>query len=90
VTTPTRHTPVPVPDERDRLHLLLVIEDAERETRICPCGERMVVAASDDAVWLECPTFREVHEGRLGWLRSGLREVLHERRTIVTGIAPAA
>ena len=81
----TTTTPAPEPEEWDRLRMLQVIEDAERETRMCACGELLTVSVSSDAVWLECPTFRVAHVGRLAWLRSGLREALHDRRTIITG-----
>jgi hypothetical protein len=70
--------------------MLQVIEDAERQSRMCVCGELMTVAASSDALWLECPTFRDAHVGRLAGLRSGLRELLHDRRAIVTGLGRVA
>ena len=76
--------------DRDRLRLLQVIEDAEREVRSCPCGALMTVGASDDTLWLECPAYRETHDGRLAWLRTGLRGMLHDRRTIVDGLGRVA
>ena len=92
MTTPIRPTSpaIPEPESWDRLRMLQVIEDAERQNRMCACGGLMTVSASDDALWLECPTFRDAHAGRLGWLRSGVREMLHERRAIVTGLGRVA
>ena len=80
----------PASEDRDRLQMLQVIEAAERETRLCSCGALMSIAARDDALWIQCPSFRETPEGRLAWLRAGLREVLHDRRVVVTGLGRAA
>ena len=88
--TPTKLPPAPEPPDGDRLHLLQVIEDAQREVRICPCGALMTLGESEDTLWLECPAFRETHDGRLAWLRSGLRGMLHDRRSIVTDLGRVA
>ncbi|MFN8518324.1 MAG: hypothetical protein U0667_02795 [Chloroflexota bacterium] len=86
----TQHDITAGGEPRHRLRILQVIEDAERATRMCTCGEIMVVDGTDDAVWLECPTFREPTQGRFRWLRAGVREVLHDRHVIVAPDSRAA
>lgn len=90
MTTHQQPRPTPRTERWDRLRMLQLIEDAERATRLCLCGAQMRVDVSDDTLWLECPTFGDQPDGHLAWLRSGLREVLHDRRALVTGIGRAA
>jgi hypothetical protein len=90
-TTPSAgHSGSDTPARWDRRRVLRIIEDAERTPRTCPCGEMLVVQASDDILWLGCPAYRERPTGRLAWLRSALRDVSHDRSVLATGIGRAA
>lgn len=70
-----------VTDMRDD-SILVAVEDATRNPRFCTCGNYLAVVETDDAMWLECPTYAQ--PSRLpAKVASLLRSVIHDRVFIV-------
>ncbi len=91
MTTPMPDISAPsAPEVYDRLQMLQLIDDALRQTPFCVCGQLMTVDAEGASLYLECPTFQEPAAGRLSWLRSGVRLVLHQRQLLAHDVAIAA
>jgi hypothetical protein len=88
-THPTLVSPVTA-ESYDRLRILQLVEDAMRDEPYCVCGASMTVTAEGDSLVLECPSFAQPSDGRLAWLRGGIRTVLHERHLIARDISLAA
>ena len=66
------------------------IEQAERETPFCICGQPMSPAARPDGIWLECSSLRAPDSSRIGRLLSTLAPGGHTRQLIVELVADAA
>jgi hypothetical protein len=66
------------------------IEQAERETPFCICGQPTSVAARPDGIWLECMSLRAPAGSRIGRLLSVLTPGGHTRQLIVELVADAA
>jgi hypothetical protein len=67
----------------DRLSILNLVEDAERELRFCACGAHMVVVARDGALWYECAGRQEPRVGFLARLASLDWLTGHDRRLLL-------
>ena len=62
--------------------VFVAIEDATRTPNICNCGKYLAVVESTDAMWLECPTFKQ--PTRLpAAVASAVRSFLHDRTFVV-------
>lgn len=62
--------------------VLVAIEDATRTPNFCNCGKYLAVVQSDDAMWLECPTFTQ--PSRLpAVIAAFVRSTLHDRQFVV-------
>jgi hypothetical protein len=66
------------------------IEQAERETPLCICGQPTSAAARPDGIWLECVSLRTPDVSRIGRLRSALTAGSHARQLIIEQVADAA
>lgn len=73
----------------DRVRMLQLVEDAERETRRCICGSLLQVVVHGDLLVQECPVYGEEPTGPFARLRGGLRTVLHDRRVVTSGLMSA-
>jgi hypothetical protein len=67
----------------DRRGMIDLIEDAESHTPFCTCGEPMVPAVRDGALWLECSARRGPHRGLLARLISFDWAVGHDRNLLL-------
>lgn len=66
------------------------IEQAERETPFCICGQPTSATARPDGIWLECVSLRAPARSRIGRLLSALAPGGHARQLIVELVADAA
>ncbi|MBX3030522.1 MAG: hypothetical protein KF809_10200 [Chloroflexi bacterium] len=85
-STPTTPPAGPSPVAWDRVRMLQLIEDAERETRRCMCGSLLQVVVHGDVLVLECSAYRTKVTGPFARLRGGIRTVLHDRRVVTRGL----
>jgi hypothetical protein len=67
----------------DRLTILHLVEDAERETPNCACGDLMIPVDRDGALWLECISSRQPRASRTRRLLSLEWLVPHTRRLVL-------
>jgi hypothetical protein len=74
----------------DNRRALYLIEDAERETHFCACGELMLVAARPDGIWLECTSLSTPAGSRVTRFLSGLIAPGHARQRIIDPLMEAA
>jgi hypothetical protein len=72
----------------DNHTVLAQIENAERETPFCACGQPMVPVAREDGIWLECRSLETREGGPIARLLSVLAP--HDRQLIVDDVAAAA
>ncbi len=68
----------------DRLTILHLVNDAERETPYCTCGQPMLATDRDGALVLECAALRDRRDRPASILRSLAERLLHDRRVIVS------
>jgi hypothetical protein len=62
-------------------HIMVELENAEREMRFCNCGEYMTPAADQDGIWLQCRSIDNPNRSRLTRLVDFIAP--HDRRLIV-------
>jgi hypothetical protein len=74
----------------DNWNALNRIEQFERETPFCICGQPVSATARPDGIWLECVTLREPDASRIARLLSVLAPGGHTRQLIVELVADAA
>jgi len=67
----------------DRLTILHLVDEAQRETPSCTCGAPMVPADRDGGLWLECSARLRPGEGLLARLASLDWLAGHRRRLIL-------
>jgi hypothetical protein len=67
----------------DNARALDLIEQAERETPFCRCGQPTVPVGRADGVWLECRTLERPATGRIGRILATLAAPTHFRSLIV-------
>jgi hypothetical protein len=60
-----------------------LIERASDAEPMCPCGRHTTPEWRDGAVWLECASLGEPHEGRLARIVAALTAPAHTRHRIV-------
>ena len=67
--------------------LISLIERAESAYPTCHCGQAMVVAERDGALWLECVTLAQPADGLVARIRSAFG---HDRRLLLAAEELAA
>ena len=67
----------------DRTTILHLVNDAERQTPRCACGDRMIPVDRDGSLWLECASRRTFDDDLLGRLRAVAWSLGHDRRLIL-------
>jgi hypothetical protein len=67
----------------DRLTILHLVREAQRETPTCACGAPMVPVDRDGGLWLECSAPGRPREGLLARLASLDWVAGHRRREIL-------
>ena len=70
----------------DRIAIVNLVEDAERNDPYCACGAPMIAQERDGALWLACSSQREPaerREGVLGRIRSLASLAWHDRRLLL-------
>ena len=68
----------------DRLTVLNLVHDAERDTPTCVCGAPMIPVSRSGGLWLECSASHEPRGGFLARLASLDWMAGHLRRVIIT------
>jgi hypothetical protein len=67
----------------DNTRIVALIEQAERETPFCDCGEPMAAIAEDRQIWLDCTAHQSPDGGTIRRLIAGLGSFGHTRKLIV-------
>jgi hypothetical protein len=68
----------------DRVTILNLVDDAERQTPLCHCGAPMIPVDRDGGLWLECSARPRTRDGLLARLVSLDWLASHRRRPLVT------
>jgi hypothetical protein len=69
--------------ERDNTRIVALIEQAERETPFCDCGEPMAAVAEDRQIWLDCTAHQNPDGGAIRRLLATMGTLGHTRKLIV-------
>lgn len=72
--------------ENDNTRIVALIEQAERETPFCDCGEPMAAIAEDSQIWLDCTAHQNPDGGVFRRLIGTLGAFGHTRKLIVEPI----
>jgi hypothetical protein len=67
----------------DNTRIVALIEQAERETPFCDCGEPMVAIAQDRQIWLDCTAQVNLEGGSIRRFLATLGALGHTRKLIV-------
>jgi hypothetical protein len=69
--------------EIDNTRIVALIEQAERETPFCDCGEPMAAVAEDRQIWLDCTAHQNPDGGAIRRLLAAMGTLGHTRKLIV-------
>lgn len=69
--------------ETDNTRIVALIEQAERETPFCDCGEPMAAVAEDRQIWLDCTALQNPEGGAVRRLLASIGSLGHTRKLIV-------
>jgi hypothetical protein len=67
----------------DNTRIVALIEQAERQTPFCDCGEPMAAMVRDGQIWLRCTAHRNPSGGTLRQLLATLASAGHTRKLVV-------
>ncbi|HEY6468929.1 MAG TPA: hypothetical protein VI434_04110 [Candidatus Dormibacteraeota bacterium] len=69
--------------EIDNTRIVALIEQAERETPFCDCGEPMAAIADDRQIWLDCTAQKHLEGGAVRRFLASMGAFGHTRKLIV-------